>query len=236
MHPLDGGLRPPRVKGFQADIRLKTDAIPKILQPYPLSQYDQLRLDLHEDQEVADGKARWSLPGETTQWGAPSFVVDSEGKGLLGRPVRDYRWFNTQSLDVAWPSPHGESCLAQAQRATILSFADCIWGFTQVEITPESQNYLALMTRRGILFPLVMYFGAKQGPGMFQKLMDTTFGELRDKNNDKFHSIFIDDVTVATEKLTENESYDVTFERHVEQCELFFGKAKEKGIQFKMTM
>ena len=96
------GCAPPRVKGFQADIRLKTDAIPKILQPYPLSQYDQLRLDLHEDQEVADGKARWSLPGETTQWGAPSFVVDSEGKGLLGRPVRDYRFVNTQTLDAAW--------------------------------------------------------------------------------------------------------------------------------------
>ena len=87
------------------------------------------------------------------------------------------------------------------------------------------------MTRRGILCHLVMYFGAKQGPGMFQKFMDATVGEFRDKRSSKFHPIFVDGVTIATDQLTESEPYDFTFERHLEQFELFFGKAEEKGWQ-----
>ena len=85
------GCNPPRVKDFVADIRLQPGAVPKVTQQFPLSRYDQLRLEYHEDCEVSEGKARWLLPGERSEWGSPSFVVDQDGKGLMGRPVRDYR-------------------------------------------------------------------------------------------------------------------------------------------------
>ena len=86
------------------------------------------------DLDVDEGKARWLEPGEKSGWGSPSFVVDQDGKGLLGRPVRDYRYVNSQTLDVAWPSANAERVLQRAQQAALHSTLDCIWGFTQVPI------------------------------------------------------------------------------------------------------
>ena len=156
----------PRVEGYQAHITLRPDAQPKIQQPYRLSEFDQKRLEYHEDVEVAEGKAVWADPGGSYSWGSPSFVVDQTGKGVLGRPVRDYRWPNSQTLDTAWPAADAEACLRRAQSGTIHSSFDCVWGFTQIGVTPETSEILALNTRRGLLLPKVLYFGPKQGPGI----------------------------------------------------------------------
>ena len=96
------GCPPARVAGYTAHIEPLPNAVPKIQQPFPLSAFDQLRLEFHEDCEVEDGKAEWVPAGDAGRWGSPSFVVDSAGKGLLGRPVRDYRYPNSQSQDAPW--------------------------------------------------------------------------------------------------------------------------------------
>jgi hypothetical protein len=199
-----------------------------------LSAYDQLRLELHEDEEVAQGKARWAQAEEWSEWASPSFVVDQSGKGLLGRPIRDYRWVNSQTMDYAWPSPSAEACLARAQKASLLSTPDCIWGFIQLPVAADTSRLLALATRRGILFPQVLYLGPKQGPGLFQGLMDSTFGRLRGPDDETFHSIFMDDVCIATEGY-EGDSDDDIVARHALHCELFLGAALKRRIQFKLT-
>ena len=93
------GCQTPRVQGFVAGVQLKPDAVPRVAQPYNLSAHDQMRLEHHEDMEVKEGKAEWAPAGHRGEWGSASFVVDQDGKGLLGRPVRDYRWPNSQTLD-----------------------------------------------------------------------------------------------------------------------------------------
>ena len=50
-----------------------------------------------------------------------------------------------------------------------------------------------------MLKPLVLYFGPKQGPAIFQSLMDQTFGNLRDQAGEEFAAIFMDDVCLSTE-------------------------------------
>ncbi len=52
-------------------------------------------LKLHVDEWIEDGKAEWVQPGEAITWARPAFVVDQEGKGLLVRPVVDYRYVNS---------------------------------------------------------------------------------------------------------------------------------------------
>ena len=59
------GCPAPQVKGYQAHLHLKPDARAKVIQPFPLSEFDRMRLEYHEDLEVAQGKAMWSLPGDT---------------------------------------------------------------------------------------------------------------------------------------------------------------------------
>ena len=58
---------------------------------FRLSQYDQYRLELHEDIEVSEEKAGWAEPGQAFIFASQSFAIDYDGQGLLGRPVRDYR-------------------------------------------------------------------------------------------------------------------------------------------------
>ena len=123
------GCSPPRVTGYTAHIEPMATATPRIQQPFPLSAFDQLRLEYHEDCEVEDNKAEWVLPGRSGSWGSPSFVVDQPGKGLLGRPVRDYRYVNAQTMDTPWPSPNASAVLDRAQKGAIHSTLDLIWGF-----------------------------------------------------------------------------------------------------------
>jgi len=228
------GCRAPRVEGFTADIQLKPDAQARIQQPYKLSRYDQTRLEYHEDVEVAEGKAVWAEPGGSYCWGSPSFVVDQSGKGILGRPVRDYRWPNSQTLDTAWPAADVESCLRRAQSGTIHSGFDCVWGFTQVGLAEEAQKVLALITRRGLLLPKVLYFGPKQGPGIFQAMADSVLGKLRDEDGNEFVSVFVDDCTISTSGYG-NETQEHVFDRHIRQLEVFFSAAMQKKIQFKLV-
>ena len=56
-------------------------------------------------------------------------VADRDGKGLLGRPIRDYRYFNSQTVD-AWPSANANACLERAQQGAIHSTEDEVWGFS----------------------------------------------------------------------------------------------------------
>ena len=82
------GCTPPRVQGFVAHIEAKPDASPKTLQPFPLSAFDRLRFECHEDCDAEDSKAEWIPAGQAGCWGSPSFVIDQDPKGLLGLPVR----------------------------------------------------------------------------------------------------------------------------------------------------
>ncbi len=51
------------MEGYVAHIAKRPDAVPRVSQPFPLSAYDQARLDFHEDCEVEDGKAEWVKHG-----------------------------------------------------------------------------------------------------------------------------------------------------------------------------
>ena len=114
--------------------------------------------------------------------------------------MRDYRVVNASSLDHAWPSPNAEEILRRAQQAALHTKMDCVWGFTQIAIDEKTQELLTLVTTRGLLRPKVLYFGAKQGPAIFQSLMDSTFGDLKDELGTPFSACFIDDVLISTEQ------------------------------------
>ena len=81
----------PRVEHYTASLRMKPDAQPKIQQPLRLSAFNQRHLEFHEGLDVAGAKAYRAEPGGHFCWGPPSFVIDQDGKGVSGRPARDYR-------------------------------------------------------------------------------------------------------------------------------------------------
>ena len=119
------------------------------------------------------------------------------------------------------PSPNSSAVLNRAQRGAIHTTLDCIWGFTQIGIDDKTADILQLVCRRGILRPKVLFFGPKQGPGLFQSFMDSCFSDLRDSDGQEFASIFLDDVSLSTEGY-EGDSDDDIVARHIAHCECFF--------------
>ena len=51
---------------------------------------------------------------------------------------------------------------------------------------------LAFVTRRGMLLPKVLYFGPKQGPGIFQSFVDSVFNRIVGDDDEEFLSVFVD--------------------------------------------
>ena len=94
---------------------------------------------------------------------------------------------------------------------------------------------LALVITRGLLRPKVVCFGVIQGPAIFQSLMDSTFGRVVDPStNAKFHTCFMDDVTISTEAYQEDTD-DMVIGRHITQCQIFLEAARPRNIQFKLS-
>ena len=141
------GCNAPQVEGFTASIKLKPDAVGRCQQPFKLSAYDQYRVEVHEDVLIAEGKAEWAPPGMALAFASPTFVVDQEGKGLMGRPVHDYRYLNSSTLDCAWNSAEVDECLKRVQAGWYNTSLDCVWGFNQIPVDEETSKLLALVTR-----------------------------------------------------------------------------------------
>ena len=226
------GCTAPQVEGFVASIKLKPDAVGRCMQPFKLSQYDQYRVAVHEDVMIAEGKAVWAEPGTSLAFASPTFVVDQSGKGCLGRPVHDYRYLNSQTFDCAWNSAESDKCLERVQAGWFNTSLDCVWGFIQLPVDEETSKLLALVTRRGIMLPRVLYPGPKQGPGIFQSFVDTAFRGIRGDDGEEFLSIFVDDCNISTPKC-EDEREDECFEKHLRHLELFLETAKKRKVQFK---
>ena len=67
--------------------------------------------------------------------------------------------------------------------------------------------------------PKVLYFGPKQGPGVFQGVVDSTIGHLRDEQGEEFVTAFVDGCTVSAEGY-DDESFDEVFERRLKQVDV----------------
>ena len=108
-----------------------------------------------------------------------------------------------------------------------------MWGFTQLPVDEETSKLLALVTRRGIMLPRCLYFGPKQGPGIFQSFVDTVFRGIRGESGEEFLSIFVDDCNISTANRT-GEKEDDCFERHLCHLEQFMSTAQKRRVQFKL--
>jgi hypothetical protein len=73
------GCPAPTVKSKLIHFNLKPGAVPKARKPIPLSPYDDLRVEFHIEENIAEGKLRRVEPekGEKLpEWATPVFVVD----------------------------------------------------------------------------------------------------------------------------------------------------------------
>ena len=96
--------------------RLKPNAKPVARQPIPLSPFDDMRVEYHIEENVAQGKLRKidCMKEGLPEWSTPVFVVDQDAKGLLGRMVCAYGPLNKQLEITMFPPADPERAFAIA--------------------------------------------------------------------------------------------------------------------------
>jgi hypothetical protein len=107
------------------------------------------------------------------------------------RLVLDYRYLNSQTKDDPFPLPLIEDLITKQSLNRLWSIFDLEDGFHQMHLHPESQPYTACITPKGLYQWTVLPMGVKNGPDMFQRMIQWVLRDL------PISMVYIDDVLVG---------------------------------------
>lgn len=136
-------------------------------------------------------------------WGAPGFITYRNGKP---RMVIDYRKLNEMTIPDEFPLPKQEDIMNALSGSQWLSAMDALAGFTQVTIEEEDRPKTAFRTHRGLYQFRRMPFGLRNGPSIFQRIMQNVLAPYLWI----FSLVYIDDIVI----------YSKTFDDHVKHLQL----------------
>ena len=102
---------------------------------------------------------------------------------------------------------------------TIFSVVDCMSGFLQIPLSPESKPKTAFVTHEGVYQYNRMPFGLKNAPFSYQRIMQVLLRGI----SYKFCLCFIDDVII----------FSKNYEDHIEHLAEVFRRFKEANIKLK---
>ena len=115
----------------------------------------------------------------------------SEQKRGKSRMVINYKRLNDNTEDDGYDIPTKEYLLGKIKDCTIFSKFDCKSGFWKVKMHPDSIPWTTFSCPEGHFEWLVMPFGLKNAPSIFQRKMDNIF-----RDNDSFVAVYINDILV----------------------------------------
>ncbi|PPQ97535.1 hypothetical protein CVT26_002411 [Gymnopilus dilepis] len=151
-------------------------------------------------------------------WGAPVVIAYRNGKP---RFCVDYRKLNAVTTPDEFPLPRQSEILASLSGANVLSSLDALSGFTQLEMDEEHREKTAFRTHRGLFQFKRMPFGLRNGPAIFQRIMQGILSPYLWL----FCLVYIDDIVV----------YSKSYEDHIEHLDKVLGLIEKSGITLSPT-
>ena len=140
----------------------------------------------------------WIEPCPASEWASNGFVVPKKEKGKW-RLVVDYRQLNEATLPDAHPLPLIENMLENQSKHKIFTIVDLSKGFHQIPLHPESRAKTAMNLAGNRYQWRVMPMGIKNGPAIFQRVMDHVLQGL------DCADVYIDDIIIGSSGATEEE-------------------------------
>jgi putative transposase len=107
--------------------------------------------------------------------------------------ARDYRPHNEKTVPDTYPMPVADELFDDLGGSDCFSTLDLRMGYHQIWIRDRDQYKLAFWGHDDLYMPLHLPFGPKNGPAVFQRLMDEVLRPLREVTR-----AFIDDTIVHT--------------------------------------
>uniref|UniRef100_A0A2S2R528 RNA-directed DNA polymerase n=1 Tax=Sipha flava TaxID=143950 RepID=A0A2S2R528_9HEMI len=108
----------------------------------------------------------------------------------------DYRRLNQQTVNCPYPMPDVDEQLSSLAKGNLFTTLDLSNRFLQIPLTPQSKEKTAFVTEQETAKFERMPFGLKGAPGMFQKLMNFVFRDLKQAG---VVNLYLDDVILPSE-------------------------------------
>ena len=160
-----------------------------------------------------------TIQESTSPWASRFFLVPQPGRE--DREVVDYRALNGITKPDLYPLPRIDDTLAMMQGLKYVSTFDGSKGFWQILMSLASRQKTAFITHRGLYEFLCMPFGLKNAPGVFQRMMDSTFAGLKWL----ICLVYLDDIIVWAR----------SWEEHLERVEKVLQRCRERNLGLKAT-
>ncbi|GJR64434.1 Orf y [Tanacetum coccineum] len=136
------------------------------------------------------------------------------------RMVFNYRSLNDNTYKDQYSLPGINTIIQKVRNAKVFSKFDLKSGFHQVAMEEESIPWTAFLAPGGLYEWLVMPFGLKNAPAIFQRKMDKCF-----KGMEAFIAVYIDDILV----FSKNE------EEHTKHLSKMLKTCKDNGLVLSPT-
>ena len=149
----------------------------------------------------------------TSPWSSSVVTVSKKDGGV--RICVDYRAVNAVTEPDPYQMPLIEEILDMLATARFISKIDLTKGFHQIPINPTDCPKTAFCTPWGKFEFCFMPFGLRNGPAVFQRLMDGLLH--RDK---EISQVYIDDIAV----------FSTTWEDHCKHIGIVLGRLREAGL------
>ncbi|MBW0492255.1 hypothetical protein O181_031970 [Austropuccinia psidii MF-1] len=123
----------------------------------------------------------------------PVLITWHDGKSRL---CGYFRALNNYTKADRYPIPRITNALDKLAKAKYITKMDCMRGFHQNGVRPNSMKLLSLRCHMGIYEYTRMPFGIKKAPASFQSMMDTIFQE---EILEGWTVVYIDDIIIYSE-------------------------------------
>ncbi|EUC56294.1 Transposon Tf2-1 polyprotein, partial [Rhizoctonia solani AG-3 Rhs1AP] len=216
----------PEHRSYDCAIDFKEgEELPKPARVYPMSPAESKAMQEYMDQELADGKIRPSK----SPMAAPCFFVKKSDGGL--RLVVDYKKTNEITRGDRFPMPLQEDLLDKIKDAKIFSKLDLRSGYNNIRIREGDEWKTAFRTKGGLFEYLVMPFGLKNAPEVFQRYMNDIFHDLIDDSV----IVYLDDILIYLRNKEEHTGHVKEVLRRIQEHNLFLKLSKCKFYTTEVT-
>ena len=185
--------RMPQHQPWDIEIELIDKAPPSLdCKIYPLTAVEQGKLAEYIKENIDKGYIRPSK----SRYSSPFFFVGKKDGKL--RPVVDYRRLNSITVPDRYPLPLIQELVDKVSKAKIFSKVDVRAGYNNIRIKEGDQSKAAFKTNIGLYEPVVMPFGLRNAPAVFQRMVNVQFADILAQEG---VVNYMDDFLIATQDL-----------------------------------
>ena len=198
-----------------AELCIRTgDSAPVRSHPYrvPPKLKDAVKEQL--DQLIALG----IIEPSSSPWSSSLVIVRKKDGGV--RTCVDYRAVNAVTEPDPYQMPLIEEILDMLASAKFISKVDLTKGFHQIPVLPSDCPKTSFCTPWGKFQFKYMPFGLRNGPAVFQRLMDNLLHQDKE-----YSQVYIDDIAI----------FSATWEEHCKHIGVVLGRLQQAGLTAKAS-